>query len=408
MSHLKNLQITWSLSLIKHASIVPLIGGETLGQMAAFGTKPDYLLSYSPFANNDSHLVNYLEDVPYILLDQGGKHPHHVDIVNAVCPCAGLSSLSTSANSDAAVNDWMMITAKYVLEEMKPRVFWGENAPRFAGEMGRPIVNKLRYIAKENGYTMSIYRTKSLLHGLSQVRERSFYFFWKGDKVPVFEYFNRPNKRIEDAIREVPKNLTQQEVTNKKTPSKDDPYYRYVLESLEGGITHQEFVKKLTKSVDAMDWIESKTDYFEAKKWMLSNGYSKVAEKCQAIGEKLAAGGNIMRRSSVIPSNYIGAFVGHLPTNLTHPDEDRYITYREAMSLMGLPHDFELLNPSRNLNHICQNVPVTTATDMAIEIKAVLEGKRDMIDAGLVYQFNNSRKFEIMDEDPPTSLEDFI
>ena len=104
---------------MKHASIVPLIGGETLGQMAAFGTKPDYLLSYTPFSNNDSHLVNHLEDVPYILLDQGGKHPHSVDIVNAVCPCAGLSSLSPSANSESAVNDWMMITAKYVLEEMK-------------------------------------------------------------------------------------------------------------------------------------------------------------------------------------------------------------------------------------------------------------------------------------------------
>jgi site-specific DNA-cytosine methylase len=394
--------------LIKHASIVPLIGGETLGQMAAFGSKPDYLLSFSAFSENDAHLVNYLKDVPYILLDQGGVHPHYVDVVNCVCPCAGLSSLSTSANSDAAVNDWMTTTAKYVLEEMKPRVFWGENAPRFAGEMGKPIVEKLRAIATAQGYTMTIYRTKSLLHGLSQVRERSFYFFWKGKQVPLFNYFDRPNKRIEDAIREVPKDLTQQEVTNKKIPSKDDPYYRYVLEELEGGITHQEFVKKLTKSVDAMDWIESKTNYFEVKKWMEANNYPKVATKCQAIGEKLAAGGNIMRRSSVIPANYIGAFVGHLPTNLTHPDEDRYITYREAMSLMGLPYDFELLNPSRNLNHVCQNVPVTTASDMANEIKAVLNDDRDWLNADLLYQFNGNKTYDIKDTSTQNSLEEFI
>jgi pyruvate/2-oxoglutarate/acetoin dehydrogenase E1 component len=31
-------------------------------------------------------------------------------------------------------------------------------------------------IAKKNGYTMSVYRTKSLFHGISQVRERAFYF----------------------------------------------------------------------------------------------------------------------------------------------------------------------------------------------------------------------------------------
>lgn len=394
--------------MIKHAAIVPLIGGLPLGQEKAFGSRPDYLLSYSPFSNNDSHLVNYYKDTPYILLDQGGKHPHYVDVVGATCPCAGLSSLSTSANSEAAVNDWMVTTAKYVLEEMKPQVFWGENAPRFAGEMGRPIVEKLRMIAGKQGYTMSIYRTKSLLHGLSQVRERSFYFFWKGDRVPLFNYFDRLNKRIEDAIREVPKDLTQNEVTNKKIPSKDDPYYRYVLEELEGGITHQEFVKKLVKSCDAMDWIESKTNYYEVKKWMEANDYPKVATKCQAIAEKLAAGGNIMRRSSVIPANYIGAFVGHLPTNLTHPDEDRYITYREAMSLMGLPYDFQLLNPTRNLNHVCQNVPVTTAADMATEIKAVLNDERDWVNGTLLYQFNGNKSFEIRDRERLNSLEEFI
>ena len=394
---------------MKHASIVPLIGGETLGQMAAFGTKPDYLLSYSPFANNDSHLVNHLKDVPYILLDQGGKHPRQVDIVNAVCPCAGLSSLSPSANSEASANDWMTITAKYVLEEMRPQVFWGENAPRFAGEMGKPVVEKLHKIAKENGYTMSIYRTKSLLHGLSQVRERSFYFFWKGDKVPVFQYFNRPHKRIEDLINEVPTGLMQSEVTNKKIPSKDDPYYRYVLEVMHNGISHAEFQKTLDKSADAMHYIEEHGhNYRQVKEFFAKEGYEKLAAKMDGIQDKLDAGGNIMRRASYIPKDYTGAFVGHLPVSMTHPVEDRYLTYRECMSIMGLPYDFELLSPSKNLNHVCQNVPVGTATDMALEIKAALEGKRDMVNADLVYQFNSNQTFEIRDFDPPQSLESFF
>lgn len=394
---------------IKHASIVPLIGGETLGQMQAFGSRPDYLLSYTPFSNNDSHLVNYLKDVPYILLDQGGKHPHYVDVVNAVCPCAGLSSLSPSANADAAVNDWMSTTAKYVLEEMKPQVFWGENAPRFAGEMGKPIVAKLMEIAKRSGYTMSIYRTKSQLHGLSQVRERSFYFFWKGSKVPLFQYYDRPYEKIEDLLRSVPKSATQSEVTNKKIPSKDDPYYRYVLEEMEGGISHQEFFNKLEKSTDVMHYIETnKVSYRDVKKWMAKEGYDKIAAKLDGIQDKLDAGGNIMRRQSYIGKGYIGAFVGHLPIALTHPDEDRYITYREAMSIMKLPYDFELLNPKANLNHVCQNVPLTTAADMATEIKEALEGNRDMFNASLLYQFNNSKTYEIRDSDPPPNLEGFF
>jgi hypothetical protein len=100
---------------MKHASIVPLIGGMTLGQMKAFGSKPEYLLSYSPFANNDSHLVNHLKDVPYIVLDKGGKAPYSVDVVSAVCPCAGLSSLSGYASSDAEVNNWLFESTQYVL-----------------------------------------------------------------------------------------------------------------------------------------------------------------------------------------------------------------------------------------------------------------------------------------------------
>lgn len=394
---------------MKHASIVPLIGGETLGQMAAFGTKPEYLLSYSPFSNNDSHLVNHLKDVPYILLDQGGKHPHYVDVVNAVCPCAGLSSLSPSANSDAAANDWMTTTAKYVLEEMKPQVFWGENAPRFAGEMGKPIVNKLHKLARENDYTMSVYRTKSLLHGISQVRERSFYFFWKGDKVPVFRYFDEFRTSIEDVFRHVDKNATQQEVTNKKTPSKDDPYYRYVLEVMHGGISHKEFQASLKKSADAMHYAEENGhNYRMLKTFFEKQGYDKLASKMDAIQDKLDAGGNIMRRASYIPKDYIGAFVGHLPVSMTHPTEDRYLTYRECMTIMGLPQDFQLLSPAKNLNHVCQNVPVGTATDMALEIKATLEGKRDMLNGSLMYQFNPQKTFEIRDSEPPGSLESFL
>jgi site-specific DNA-cytosine methylase len=394
---------------LTHAFIVPLIGGQVLGQEAALGSKPDYLLSYSPFSSNDSHIVHRFADKPYILLDQGGVHPHYVDVVGTTCPCAGLSSLSPSANSDASVNDWMYTTAQYVLGSMKPKVFWGENAPRFGGEMGKPIVAKLMKIAEKEGYTMTIYRTKSLLHGLSQVRERSFYFFWKGDKVPLFNYFDRPYESIEELLRKVPKNATQNTVTNEKVPSKDDPFYRYILEEMHGGITHQEFFNKIEKTVDVMSYIESKgVSYKEVKPWMSSNGYDKIASKLDAIQDKLDAGGNIMRRWSVIGKGYTGAFVGHMPIMLTHPDEDRYITYREAMSIMKLPYDFELLSPKKNLNHVCQNVPVTTATDMALEIKAVLAGQRDMMHANLLYQFNGNKTYEIVDLSPPQSLESFI
>lgn len=378
------------------ASIVPLIGGETIAMENVFGKRPEYILSYSAFNSNDSQILNhYNNEVPYHVIDEGNGKTDYVDIVNTVCPCAGLSSLSPQANSNSAMNNWMYESAEYVLGNIKPKVFWGENAPRLASKMGEPVVKRLRKIAEEHGYVFSIYKTKSILHGLSQVRDRTFYFFWKGDLVPLLGYVSEPHITIEDHIRSIerreddPMNV----LTNDKKPS-DNPYYRYVLEVIEGGITHSEFQDKLEKTTNPMDYIEDHTNYKVVAEWMREQGYDNVAKKCDRQYHKLKAGGNIMRKTTEIPKDKIGAFVGHMPTCLTHPDEDRYLTVREAMSIMKLPTDFQLINPKANLNHICQNVPVTTAEHPARMIQKWLEGNLDSIETKFLVEDNKKRTYD--------------
>ena len=381
---------------MNYASIVPLIGGETIAMENVFGKRPEYILSYSAFNSNDSQILNhYNNEVPYHVIDEGNGKTDYVDVVNTVCPCAGLSSLSPSANSNNAANDWMFESAEYVLSNIKPKVFWGENAPRLASKMGEPVVKKLRKIAENHGYVFSIYKTKSILHGLSQVRDRTFYFFWKGTQVPLLGYVSDPHIRIEDHIRSIerreddPMNI----LTNEKKPS-DNPYYKYVLEVIEGGITHSEFQDKIEKTTNPMDEIEKHTNYKVVADWMRENGYDNEAAKCDRKYHKLKAGGNIMRKCTEIPKDYIGAFVGHLPTSLCHPDEDRYLTVREAMSIMKLPNDFQLINPKANLNHICQNVPVTTAEYPALMIKKWLEGNIDSVETKFLVEDNKKRTYD--------------
>ena len=160
-----------------YASIVPLIGGPTIAMQHVFKKRPEYILSYEAFSSNDSHIMEYYNrEVPYYLLDSKRDYSlPSVDVINTVCPCAGLSSLNTSASSNAAANDWMSTTSRHVLGTLQPKVFWGENAPRLASKMGEPVVENLRAIGKEFGYTFSLYKTKSILHGLGQVRDRAFY-----------------------------------------------------------------------------------------------------------------------------------------------------------------------------------------------------------------------------------------
>ena len=395
-----------------YASIVPLIGGETIAMQNSFQKKPEYILSYEDFKANDTHLVEYYKrEVPYYLLGNDRNYDlPSVDVVNTVCPCAGLSSLNTTASSDAAANDWMLTSANYVLGTIKPKVFWGENAPRLASKMGQPIVENLRAIGREFGYTFSLYKTKSLLHGLGQVRDRSFYFFWKGDKIPKLDFFRRKHERIEDTIRKVkmyhkdPMSV----LANKKTPSKN-PFYRFVLEEMCGGITHREFQRKITKTVNPMDYIESNNiKYDEVAAWLKSKGFEKESNKATAMYNKLKEGKNIMRRSVTVPKDFIGAFVGHLPFELTHPDEDRHLTIRECLTIMGLPKDFILQGGVKNLNHICQNVPVTTATDMADNVLKYVKGYLDnqLIDTDFLVQDNKSQ--ENIYEKKPLQLDRFM
>jgi site-specific DNA-cytosine methylase len=290
----------------------------------------------------------------------------------------------------------MVKSAEYVLSEVQPKVFWGENAPRLASKMGEPVVRRLRKIAEANGYTFSIFKTKSLLHGLSQVRDRTFYFFWKGDSVPLFEYIEVAPSNIADDIRAVKYNKDDpmSNILCKEGKPSDEPYYKYILEELEGGITHSEFSAKIKKSTGLQDYIEERTNYKEVARWMRERGYDTVANKCDRQYHKLKAGGNIMRKGIEIPKDKIGAFVGHMPTNLTHPDEDRFLTVRESLSLMKLPSDYQLLNPKRSLNHMCQNVPVTTAEHPARMVKKYLEGRLDKVDTNFMVQDNKKKTYE--------------
>ncbi len=392
-----------------YASIVPLIGGETIAMENVFGKKPEYIMSYSAFQANDSQLLeHYNNKVSYHLLDNFTGDLKEVDVVNAVCPCAGLSSLSPSSSTDNKANDWMVESAKYVLGVTKPKVFWGENAPRLASKMGAPIVEKLRSIAQLNGYTMSLYKTKSKLHGLSQTRDRAFYFFWKGNKIPHMPFFKRPHEKIEDTIRNafVSDDDPMNELTNKNKPS-DNPFYKFVLEELEGGITHKEFQQKIERTTNPLDYLENRgIKYDEVAEWMSNNNFDKQSERCLQIHKKLESGGNIMRKTTEIPKDYIGAFVGHMPTCLTHPDEDRYLTIRECLAIMKMPSDFQLQGGRKNLNMICQNVPVTTAEDMSKTILDWLEGNLDTRESDFAVFDNKSHAVDY--EEAPQTIESFI
>lgn len=374
--------------MVAHAAIIPLLGGLIIGQSQVFGSSPKWIQSYSEFEPNDRHLVRYT-GAPYHI---GEAQLEKVDVIGTTCPCAGLSSLSKDASSDNSTNDWLFKTADLVLRQHQPKVFWGENAPALLTNVGKSVKEKLINIGKENGYTMTFYRTKSEFHGNPQIRDRVFYFFWKDDKVPLLNWYRREYTPIEELISNVTSN-SQRIPINKGKPSVDDPYYRYILEDIHGGITHSEFSAQIksraARNSDALAYIELYRNYLEVAAWMEENGYPDEVPRCKQRYAKLLGGKEITRRRTIVPKDKIGAFVGRYPHMLAHPTQDRYIDVREAMTIMGLPDDFEMYKVnSTTINHICQNVPVQTAKDMATEIQKYLNGELFMVDTDVIMQYN--------------------
>ena len=141
------------MSDIKWATIIPLIGGSAVGCSMTTKNQPVGHLTYNAFGANESHIRRHWPNVPYHVIDEGNlPNLGQLDFVNSVCPCAGLSMLNSSAiegsinkrGSDAAQNEWMYKSTRVILENYKPKVLWGENAPGLYTKLGEGVVEKLK------------------------------------------------------------------------------------------------------------------------------------------------------------------------------------------------------------------------------------------------------------------------
>lgn len=390
----------------KWGSIIPLAGGESLGCSLATQNKPAFLLSYSAFAENDNNLCQYWPDVPYFNLDEtklDDLKPYfeNVDFINAVPPCAGLSSLNTCNNkessmargSDAIQNNWLYKTSIFVLENIKPKVLFGENAPALFTESGRGVADNLAEIAKEYGYSFSMMKTNSLLHGLPQNRERTFYFFWNSKSAPFMNYHkvDRPTHFVE-FLEHLPKGLVHENDFAKTDIYDSFPTYKWLLEKVEK-ITHKEFVAKNAHTT-LHRYLYTNNLLDEALKYLEKN-YPEHNEirLINWINKKISENKGWWDASPQFYYTHFNAVVSRNMWCGAHPTEERFLSVREMLWLMGHPWDYNLaLNKNGNfsINHLAQNVPVITARDQAIEVMKFIND--ELIFSSETYLRQNNHK----------------
>ena len=379
---------------VRWATIIPLVGGSATGCYDATGVKPSYHLSYSVFDKNEKPLEQYWPEIPRIKLDEKHELPNgSVDFINTVCPCAGLSLLSTAKTKEVRdkSNKWMLESADVVLGKIKPRVFWGENAPGLFTNMGSWVREILIEKAKKYGYSFSLYRTTTSKHGIPQNRLRTFYFFWDSKTPPILNYYDRPKKDFGDYLAEVPSwASSQDEFQFDGSIGDNSRTYLFVLEKLkmshrefvqvngDGGSIHsvQTFVVENGMIDECIEWVEYKF------------GPSKELLRLKKIREKVTKGGRFMDGSPAYYKTICNALVGRNLVYITHPKEARYLSVREIMHMMGMPHDFNFSLNDYSVNLLAQNVPSCSARDMTLEVLKFLNNELSFYENDFLKQDN--------------------
>jgi site-specific DNA-cytosine methylase len=385
---------------MNYISIVPLIGGFTLGAEKATGKKPQALISYPPFAANDANIAqHYGKDVPYIHLPDDEtavqstlSNYREIDIVTSTCPCAGLSQLNSSKSgdkargADAIQNQWMYKSTEHILNYVQPKVLVGENAPALFTNAGEKTAERLFEIGKKFGYSFTLYKTTTSLHGIPQNRMRTFYFFWKSKTAPQLEYYNVSSQSLEDYLANVKNDAD--EVKMLENDILKDTSYLYSRDIL--GTDFRDKISKHGKTFyQYLIKTETLGDYLD---YLNKNGHDAKAVKVAAMKAKIEAGGGYWDDSIHVFTGSINAIAGRILTGTIHPTYDRWFTKDELLHLMGMPPAFNVIGGRKNLNMIAQSVPVSTAASMVEQAAKFVNGELKMTDSVFNKQDNTKHK----------------
>ena len=415
---------------MKYITFIPLIGGMAIANMQATGKKPEFVLSYDAFAKNESNLKNYWPDVDWHLLDAETNQLvedveldySDIDFVSSVCPCAGMSGLNcANRGADNAANNWLYKSAEYILGTIKPKVYFGENAPGLYSEQNVKVLNKLREYGRQYGYAFTIYKTDTYRHGIPQHRMRTFFFFWKGECCPQMDWYNHPSELpFEEWILDKNVGTQTTHLKNYGTTSVY-PEMRWIMETRCDN-DYSKYVAMFHKLNDEnsirtpYEYIEHNNLWQEYRDWLVNDPNKDKPMHGQGKRTPMYyidyRWGKVKQGLGYFapqPIVYKGAANAVISKNMwwtLHPIENRYLTTREIMSLMGLPNDFELI--TKNLQQVTQNVPVCTAKDMTDQVIKFVNGELPMTPYNFIKQNNLQQKIDKIDYKDPDLFEDII
>ena len=413
---------------IKWICIQPLTGGMYLGFENVIGHPAEYILSYPGLndhksskttgkrghCGNEYNLTQYLRkngrDVPRYEFQHGmfeltdnailkpdaftEDHPvlfDDIDIVCSVPVCAGLSALTMTDDTQKELKNCnMKFLAEYAIKVIKPKVYVFENAPGFMSEKGNKLRSYFEILASTYGYSITYFKTDTKLHKNCQRRPRTFVMFvkWSEDglweRSPETPWYENIQLTLKDVLSQIPDTATYQD-------SLPVPLYENVTYIAYGREKFGNDWRKWFEG-DVMNKIIANNLLDDFEKWCTSTDSvdrkfaDRMLKHIEHIRECKAEGRGWWSASPRYYPELAPAIQSRTVYAMIHPWEDRLCSERDALTLMGMPYDFEMYGDFMSDGvKIGQNVPVKTAewiANIAVNVLDHIEDERETYNAG--------------------------
>ena len=250
---------------------------------------------------------------------------------------------------------------------------------------------------------MTLYKTSTHFHGTPQRRDRTFAIAWKSATAPLMEFHRSEADKFADYLKKIPADAQHNESTDViNFKLLEDGYWKFI------NATIGDPRKLLPESghITCFNYVSKNGLLDKAIAWLRENGNERNIKLAEHAKMKIDSGKGIWDGSVHVFTNMMHAVIGRNMADTVHPTEDRSLTIREAMHMMGLPHDMELLGGRSNVNHIAQNVPTCTARFVVEQAAKFIRGELSCSGAKFIKQDNWNSRMEIYDMELPPTLDD--
>lgn len=372
-------------SKIKWAAHVTQMGGFAIGAEMSLG-EPSYITTVPGFEKQDEYFRIYKKNVQYIK----DEFIEKMDIVVSNPPCSGLSRLTsnnTSIEKKDSLNDLTITITKQIIISYNPEIIIGESSEGLFQKSGEKVFKCLQSLAIEHGYTISLYRTDTQFHGLPQSRKRTFYIFWKGkcSKIIGKIYVESPTLSVFLKNKYSSKEINPKLINNWAYVFIRD-YLKINPRDLQSEIkSHQ---KNVFQYILEKDLFDECVEFYKDDK--------ELQNKILKIKNKKSDGGNVILPYPRFWNDTINGITWKNMERSMHPHEDRSLSIREAMNLMGFPIEYPEVSIT-DTNLIGKNVPVNTAYTLIERVKQGLENKLKEIE-GTIKEDNIELNKNIVDQ----------